>query len=829
MATGQTAATLDVRMRMETGEFVAGATKAAQETTKLKNAIAREMKLAEKELKALDYATQDYGKTVTKVAQMERELAEGRFKNLRQSEQGKSVAAQLLAQAAAYDKMAASTKAATKGLTEQQKIQLSYQLTDFVTQVGSGQNAMVAFLQQGGQFKDVMGGFGNTFRWLGTLFTPFRVAVGGAATALGVLVTAFYKGAKESADFRDSMILTSNFAGVTEQSITKLAESSSKKLNVSVGSARESLYALAASGKFTQESIGSVNQMILNLSKLTGDSAKTTAEKLIPSLDGSASSAKRLNDQYGFLTLAEYKRIEALEKAGDKQKAIKELTDSFNANVENQKRSLGVIEKAWNAIGNEISRAWDAIKGFGRENLEQDLAAIDRQIQAIHESQADIAKAAGLRGLTPGQMTDQLSNTLASLDARRTAIMAKIEAADKAARKAQEERRKIDDRAAAGGIDAELKKQEELTKAGFRLQLVSFQDYVDQKAKLEAEANVKIEELRTETTRQNVRERFQFQFLNAQILAKNELAIREQLKRDLNKIDMDRILAIAKAEGERQDIAQKAADDLALRVANATRSLGEKLYLEKISLDVDKERVALQNNLLFATDAQKKSAEQRFEMEKRIQQIEQDRLIDPQGKIAIIAQLRNLQDQRDAFNKLEESVKRVGDKWESVFSNMTRAIESFVRTGKMSFSDLTRSIIADILAMEMKAQASVLFRAFKGMVMTALASNTSFTTAPGVFDTGAVAYGRATGGPVSANTPYMVGERGPELFMPSGAGTIIPNHALGGMGGQTNITNYNISAIDVKSFEDRILGSSKAVWAANAYASKGIAMAGGRA
>ncbi len=41
--------------------------------------------------------------------------------------------------------------------------------------------------------------------------------------------------------------------------------------------------------------------------------------------------------------------------------------------------------------------------------------------------------------------------------------------------------------------------------------------------------------------------------------------------------------------------------------------------------------------------------------------------------------------------------------------------------------------------------------------------------------------GRASGGPVLANTSYMVGEEGPELFNPgSTSGTIIPNHALGG-------------------------------------------------
>jgi TP901 family phage tail tape measure protein len=42
--------------------------------------------------------------------------------------------------------------------------------------------------------------------------------------------------------------------------------------------------------------------------------------------------------------------------------------------------------------------------------------------------------------------------------------------------------------------------------------------------------------------------------------------------------------------------------------------------------------------------------------------------------------------------------------------------------------------------------------------------------------------GRAAGGPVSANTPYVVGEKGPELFVPRNSGGIIPNHyGIGGM------------------------------------------------
>ncbi len=48
--------------------------------------------------------------------------------------------------------------------------------------------------------------------------------------------------------------------------------------------------------------------------------------------------------------------------------------------------------------------------------------------------------------------------------------------------------------------------------------------------------------------------------------------------------------------------------------------------------------------------------------------------------------------------------------------------------------------------------------------------------------------GRAMGGPVSSGTSYVVGERGPELFVPNTSGTIVPNGGGGGGGSTINLT-----------------------------------------
>ena len=56
---------------------------------------------------------------------------------------------------------------------------------------------------------------------------------------------------------------------------------------------------------------------------------------------------------------------------------------------------------------------------------------------------------------------------------------------------------------------------------------------------------------------------------------------------------------------------------------------------------------------------------------------------------------------------------------------------------------------------------------------------------------------RASGGPVYAGQQYMVGERGPELFVPNTNGTIVPNNSLGG-----NTININLGGVSVRNDQD---------------------------
>jgi hypothetical protein len=84
-----------------------------------------------------------------------------------------------------------------------------------------------------------------------------------------------------------------------------------------------------------------------------------------------------------------------------------------------------------------------------------------------------------------------------------------------------------------------------------------------------------------------------------------------------------------------------------------------------------------------------------------------------------------------------------------------------------------------------------------GMDLMRMIFNQTVTAPLAAGISGAILKGfRAEGGPVGAGGAYVVGEEGPELFVPHSSGSIVPNGAMGSSGGGSGgvTVNYNIAA-----------------------------------
>jgi lambda family phage tail tape measure protein len=143
----------------------------------------------------------------------------------------------------------------------------------------------------------------------------------------------------------------------------------------------------------------------------------------------------------------------------------------------------------------------------------------------------------------------------------------------------------------------------------------------------------------------------------------------------------------------------------------------------------------------------------------------------------------------ESLQKFIEDSQDGAAKAKEVFDTFTKGVEdafvNFAKTGKLSFKDLLDSMVEMLLRSQIQK------------LMGTLLSSASGT---GIGDFFGKIFGKAQGGPVQGGTPYMVGEKGPELFVPNSSGQITPNNKLGGGGtvNNTYITN-SISAVDAKS------------------------------
>ena len=189
---------------------------------------------------------------------------------------------------------------------------------------------------------------------------------------------------------------------------------------------------------------------------------------------------------------------------------------------------------------------------------------------------------------------------------------------------------------------------------------------------------------------------------------------------------------------------------------------------------------------------------------------------------------------KKAFDQYAEDsqnyAKNAEDSFNAITSNMTSALDKFVDTGKLSFSDLASSIIKDLIKIQLRMQMMQLFSSASSIFGSGFAGlgGTSYTSATtgGSFSGAAFQMPMAaTGGTIDG--PTLVGENGPELFIPGRSGSVIPNNtmanALGG-GGTTYNGPYiaNMSAIDTQSAMQFIAKNQNSIWAANQSAQRSL-------
>lgn len=231
--------------------------------------------------------------------------------------------------------------------------------------------------------------------------------------------------------------------------------------------------------------------------------------------------------------------------------------------------------------------------------------------------------------------------------------------------------------------------------------------------------------------------------------------------------EFDRLIADSQKRGEEFARAQEAAakikakqneeDQLALELM---QTMAER---QKDILDPTRE---LQREIALVNDLEKKGL---LTLEEAIMRRAQ---LTAQIQNMTTQQVDGMMDTNTELTQMQRLAQDVGD-------TIANSFEDAIFTGQ-KLSTVLRQLALDLMRM-----------LFNQMITQQLAASigTFFGMPP-------LPGFRAQGGSVNARSPYIVGEKGPELFVPGSSGAIVPNNKLaaaGEGGGSVNIT-YNIQS-----------------------------------
>jgi lambda family phage tail tape measure protein len=619
-----------------------------------------------------------------------------------------------------YGQTASATAAALR--------QVPAQFTDIVTGLASGQSPLTVLLQQGGQLKDMFGGVGNAAQALGGyvagLINPLTLT---AAAAAGLAV-AFFKGQEESRDLERALINTGNAAATTAGELREIADRVADTTGATRGGSASVLAELTATGRVTAEMLEKVAAAAIALERTGGQAAADTAEQFAALGKDPVEALEKLDEQSHFLTATVLEQVQALVEQGRTADAARlaqsAYADALLQRIPQLENQLGTLQTAWRGVKDLAKSAWDAMLGVGRDNetTEQKLRAaqsrlaggdasargdiavwqakLDSEKQSVAAQEAaNVKRRAELGWLKEGEQfrSKQQKMEAEIAKARELGVQAGKSEAD-VLKRIGEIREKYTEKVRPGGtraaradpLDAELE----------RLRT----DLLASEAGLSSSTIKAIDSL-TQALRRGKVEAAEYEKLLGMLLDKDSV-LRANAVRDEQSSRAQEAMA-GSVDNLRNAFGRQIAAASERDMPQAERELARSL--RQVSEEADRAREALSQ----------KAASLRTDDIPALEAYRQAMVEVARAEEEQTAWVRDHAAEQDRLNGLmstgfDRAIKRYADSSRSVadeteeaftraFANMEDALMTFLTTGKLSFSDFARSLIADMARIELRA------------------------------------------------------------------------------------------------------------------------------
>jgi hypothetical protein len=518
-------------------------------------------------------------------------------------------------------------------------------------------------------------------------------------------------------------------------------------------------------------------------------------------------------------TLADFKNSLETRKslAADAEKALIKLLNEENNKYERAVRER--LEFRINYINQYAKRALDVQKAYVNESVEVQQAA-----------QRELAKNLGFRLPSSSGVlgTDAASSTAARNSAIRSVDQAKL-AADNFVASLKREAETL------GFTSEELKRYEanqlkltatqkgvvdvllsKISAYNAEQEAIKANEEAAKRAAAETEALINRAKQITEDVRTST-EKLNDEINQYNILLDKGYITAETLERKLNQIaqtSMPRNVAEAEEfakmlldAGANAEKVKEALDEVTF--ADQLQQLRDAKAVMDAQFNLAKAMVSARKESGFFTDLESLRAQGEVNKE-RIKQLEAYKAslqgmaaAAGQYSSAIQAEILNIQAEIETLSaQIDLVANKVRGIFEEAFANAFEGILNGTLTFKQAFIQIWRDIVREInriIARELAQQLMKLLGGgltpgggtgifgFIGNILSPVDNVPGLSSILGVFGGG-----RASGGDVMSGRSYLVGEHGPEMFIPRTAGTIAPNSQLTQSAPQVNVRNINV-------------------------------------
>lgn len=248
------------------------------------------------------------------------------------------------------------------------------------------------------------------------ILSPLGIGLGALAAATYVVGSAIHSMNEEAKELNRTMVLTSNYANLSQGALLVYSDVISHDLGVSTADARDSLKAMAATGFVAGADLKEVAESISAYAKFTGESVADVSKQFAASYGSAGKAAEHWAETHHDLSNAQVEYIKTLEQSGDNAGAWRQ----YVLDASSKARSAVVADNhamaiSYESLGDAWRRFWRTVGGATGKG-DDELTQITDRISALRAQQ-----------LSPdnigGAANPAMDAEIKQLEARRTAIL----------------------------------------------------------------------------------------------------------------------------------------------------------------------------------------------------------------------------------------------------------------------------------------------------------------------------------------------------------------------------------------------------------------------